>query len=165
MQFYPCESKSSKGCGDGTHDPKGQKQSWMHKARQQLVALVKNQRYPSALTSVLAGCLPSPLNGLINSSWFLDGLDFIVSHSPLSSCSSLILNVILSDFNMSAFSEHAAFDYIELGWQSPEQQQQQQQHRASEIFKGSIPAVLGKHHRRGTEMGGTLQREPPLLSA
>ncbi|KAK2849361.1 hypothetical protein Q5P01_009195 [Channa striata] len=103
-----------------------------------LKCIISSKRYPSALTSVLAGCLPSPLNGLINSSWFLDGLDFIVLHSPLSSCSSLILNVILSDFNMSAFSERAAFDYIELGRQSPEQQQQQQQrqqHRASEIFK------------------------------
>lgn len=68
---------------------------------------------------MLAGCLPSPLNGLINPSWFLDGLDFIVSHSPLSSCSSLILNVILSDFNMSAFSEHTPFDYIEPIRQSP----------------------------------------------
>lgn len=79
-----------------------------------LKCIISSKRYPSALTSVLAGCLPSPLNGLINPSWFLDGLDFIVSHSPLSSCSSLILNVILSDFNMSAFSEHTAFDYIEL---------------------------------------------------
>lgn len=84
-----------------------------------LKCIISSKRYPSALTSVLAGCLPSPLNGLINPSWFLDGLDFIVSHSPLSSRSSLILNVILSDFNMSAFSEHPAFDYIELQWQSP----------------------------------------------
>lgn len=84
-----------------------------------LKCIISSKRYPSALTSVLAGCLPSPLNGLINPSWFLDGLDFIVSHSPLSSCSSLILNVILSDFNMSAFSEHTVFDYIELEWQSP----------------------------------------------
>lgn len=84
-----------------------------------LKCIISSKRYPSALTSVLAGCLPSPLNGLINPSWFLDGLDFIVSHSPLSSCSSLILNVILSDFNMSAFSEHTAFDYFELLRQSP----------------------------------------------
>lgn len=84
-----------------------------------LKCIISSKRYPSALTSVLAGCLPSPLNGLINPSWFLDGLDFIVSHSPLSSCSSLFLNVILSDFNMSAFSEHTAFDYIELWWQGP----------------------------------------------
>lgn len=81
--------------------------------------IISSKRYPSALTSVLAGCLPSPLNGLINPSWFLDGLDFIVSHSPLSSCSSLILNVILSDFNMSAFSEHTVFDYVELERPSP----------------------------------------------
>lgn len=65
--------------------------------------IISSKRYPSALTSALAGCLPSQLNGLINPSWFLDGLDFIVSYSPLSSCSSLFLNVILSDFNMSAF--------------------------------------------------------------
>jgi len=84
-----------------------------------LKCIISSKRYPSALTSELAGCLPSPLNGLINPSWFLDGLDFIVSYSPLSSCSSLILNVILSDFNMSAFSEHTAFDYIELELQSP----------------------------------------------
>lgn len=68
-----------------------------------LKCIISSKRYPSALTSVLAGCLPSPLNGLINPSWFLDGLDFIVSRSPLSSCSSLILNVILLGFNMSAF--------------------------------------------------------------
>lgn len=79
-----------------------------------LECIISSKRYPSALTSALAGCLPSQLNGLINPSWFLDGLDFIVSYSPLSSCSSLFLNVILSDFNMSAFSEHPAFDYIEL---------------------------------------------------
>lgn len=84
-----------------------------------LKCIISSKRYPSVLTSVLAGCLPSSLNGLINPSWFLDGLDFIVSHSPLSSCSSLFLNVILSDFNMSAFLEHTAFDYIELQWQSP----------------------------------------------
>lgn len=79
-----------------------------------LECIISSKRYPSALTSALAGCLPSQLNGLINPSWFLDGLDFIVSYSPLSSCSSLFLNVILSDFNMSAFLEHPAFDYIEL---------------------------------------------------
>lgn len=81
-----------------------------------LECIISSKRYPSALTSALAGCLPSQLNGLINPSWFLDGLDFIVSYSPLSSCSSLFLNVILSDFNMSAFLELAVFDYIELQW-------------------------------------------------
>ena len=79
-----------------------------------LKCIISSKRYPSALTSVLAGCLPSSLNGLINPSWFLDGLDFIVSHSPLSS---VHLSSLMSSFQILTCLHFLSTEHlITLSW-------------------------------------------------